>query len=183
MVNIVLTSPLQSISQSTPQPLNYDSNEHVTIFDSVDSVQQFPEIYSPLKEDSVKTDEYKDFIHQLYRFDKEKHIVLRRDTTVQEANEADEVKNNIRKKRTLIFRPVFVYKQQQIKKQKVIAAKKKIQEQKKQQVASSSVPANSSPHFVDSNNREYQQYNPYYYPYQYGQRYPYRGWMTVDFFY
>lgn len=82
------------------------------------------------------------------------------------------------RKRAITFRPLFVYKQQSIKKQRIKAEQQQQQQpqqpQQQQHYHSPTyVPANKSPTYTDSNNIIRQEYNPYYAPYQYGQRYPY----------
>lgn len=138
----------QQQSQTAPQHPG-----KVTGYDAQDVI---PQVVSPLKniEESQGNGQYVDFINQLYRFDRTKTAL------------------NHRQKRAIIFRPLFVYKQQKVHREKV-------REQKDLNAAanarsSSSISANQSPQYKDSQNNVYREYNSFYEPYRYGQRYPYR---------
>ena len=108
---------------------------------------------------------YVDFINTLYRFDRSKPAL-----------QFDEQPQQQRFKRAIIFRPMFVYKQQKVRKEKINA-------QRAQEAASnapqpskgSHVAANQSPYYKDKDNRVYKEYNSFYEPYRYGQRFPYRA--------
>lgn len=119
-----------------------------------------PQVQSPLaKPDrSQGNPQYVDFINNLYRFDRTKPA-LQFDSGVNQHQ---------RQKRAIIFRPMFVYKQQKVHKEKVNAEKKA--------AAAASVAANQSPHYKDKQNNVYKEYNSFYEPYRYGQRYPYRNY-------
>lgn len=74
-----------------------------------------------------------------------------------------------RQKRALIFRPMFVYKQQQVKKERVQMEKKKQQEA----AAAATIAANKAQTYKDKDNNKFKEYNTYYEPYRYGSQYPY----------
>lgn len=131
--------------QQTPsQPLR--RAEKVAGLETQDVV---PKQDSPLKNPgrAQSNPQYVDFINQLYRFDRTKPSLQHR------------------QKRALIFRPLFVYRQQKAQKQKVQA----------EQSAPSSPVSNQSQHYKDDKNKVYREYNSFYEPYRYGQRYPYRN--------
>lgn len=117
-----------------------------------------PQGGSPLKdlEQSQGNGQYVDFINQLYRFDRTKTAL------------------HHRQKRALVFRPMFVYRQQKVRKERV-QAEKAAAASAEQQSKTSYVSANQSPHYKDNQNQVYREYNSYYEPYRYGQRYPYRN--------
>lgn len=135
----------QQVVQQQPQIA-----EKVTGYDAQDVI---PQGGSPLKspDQSQGNQQYVDFINKLYRFDRTKPALQFES-------------GNGRQKRALVFRPMFVYKQQKVRREKVKAEKQ-----------ASSVPANQSPHYKDKDNHVYREYNSFYDPYRYGQRYPYQN--------
>lgn len=62
--------------------------------------------------------------------------------------------DTVRQKRVHVFRPLFVYREQQIKKKRIKATKPKATEKR-----------------PTAQRRAYSQYHPHYYPYQYGPKY------------
>ncbi|XP_059620247.1 uncharacterized protein LOC132264163 [Phlebotomus argentipes] len=146
----------------------------------------FPTAESPLTK-PIQSAEYVDFINKLYGHDHSKKPLTldAQASNVEQVRDISEevVDDHVREKRAIIFRPLFVYRQQQVRRQKIKDQRKKQQQQKPQASQSSSssskpsviVPANTS-HFIVYNNKIYQQYNPYYAPYQYGQKFPYQKW-------
>lgn len=76
---------------------------------------------------------------------------------------------NGRTKRAVIFRPLFVYRQQQVKRQRISDRSDNNQKSSSKPKTESKTKNSSS-----ENQRLYQRYNPNYAPYQYGQSYPYR---------
>ncbi|XP_055707600.1 uncharacterized protein LOC129804371 [Phlebotomus papatasi] len=136
----------------------------------------FPVAESPLKK-PVHSAEYVDFINKLYGHDTSKKPLTLDTLPVNPLRELPEedFEDHARDKRAIIFRPLFVYRQQQVRRQKLKEKRKQQQPQKSSSSSKPSVivPANTS-HFIVHNNKLYQQYNPYYAPYQYGQRYPYQ---------
>ncbi|XP_055687637.1 uncharacterized protein LOC129792536 [Lutzomyia longipalpis] len=140
----------------------------------------FPVADSPLDK-PIHSREYVDFINKLYSHDTSKiPIHLDPETTNERSSRSlseEELEDQVREKRAIIFRPLFVYKQQQIRREKLKDKRK--QSQSTQQTTTSKpnlyVPANHS-HYIIYNNKVYTQYNPYYAPYQYGQKFPYQKW-------
>ncbi|GAB0095537.1 hypothetical protein DMENIID0001_109320 [Sergentomyia squamirostris] len=144
------------------------------------SPEFFPTAESPLKQPH-HSPEYVDFINKLYGHDSSKKPIAVDEPTPGSRHlrdlSADKDLENLREKRAIIFRPLFVYKQQQIKKQK---RKEDKQKQKPKPAAATTTTAKPPPripanhgHYIVYNNKIYTQYNPYYAPYQYGQRFPY----------
>lgn len=139
----------QQQQQAQPQQ-PYTQPGKVTGYEPQDLI---PKVDSPLKdlEKSQENPQYVDFINKLYRFDRTKPAL----------------QNHSRQKRALIFRPLFVYRQQKAHKERVSTEKNS---------ARAAVSANKSQLYKDKDNRVYQEYNSYYDPYRYGQQYPYRNY-------
>lgn len=83
-----------------------------------------PQIFnynSPLKQpDSLRSRPYFDFLSTLYRHDTGKSDLFRPYQRYQRDVPATDPSQTLqRNKRAMIFRPLFVYKQQQIKRQKI----------------------------------------------------------------
>lgn len=146
--------PQQQYQYNQPQPAQpqqpYTKPGKVTGYEPQDLI---PKVESPLNDldKSQGNPQYVDFINKLYRFDRSKPAL----------------QNNSRQKRALIFRPLFVYRQQKARKEKIAAQK---------QPEKAAVQANKSQLYKDKDNHVYQEYNSYYDPYRYGQRYPYRNY-------
>lgn len=142
--------PVQQIQQPVPTPgkvTGYDANAVI------------PRVANPLNNlhESQSNPQYVDFINQLYRFDRTKSALQH--------------ESQHRQKRAIIFRPMFVYKQQKVKKEKVKAAKDA-------GVSSERPVANQAQYYKDKQNHVYKEYNSFYEPYRYGQRYPYRNYWS-----
>jgi hypothetical protein len=128
---------------------------------------------------------YDSFLRNLYKFDKNKnsdfevrkHLTKRDTSAVKEG--LDQLKKTDRQGRVLLFRPLFVYRQQELKKQRYIEKKRQeqhLQVNTKKPVELPSYPPKKyqqSIHYLPilkgSDNKLYQSYDPYYTPYQYGQ--------------
>lgn len=172
VLNVASARPLEDAE------LNSDGSHHVPIiqYDNADIV---PPGESPLKNlDKVQDNrQYVDFINELYRFDKTKDP-LKFDankkvttTTIDltpEYNPDYYEGSHSRRKRTLIFRPLFVYREQQVRRERVKAEVTTTQTPKR------SIPANKSQLYKDRKNKVYKEHNSFYDPYRYGQRFPYR---------
>ncbi|XP_075168213.1 limostatin isoform X2 [Haematobia irritans] len=79
---------------------------------------------SPLRQpDSLKTGPYLDFLSTLYRNDREKARYYQHRVKREIANEPAGPNN--RNRRAIVFRPLFVYKQQQIRRQQLQAERKR----------------------------------------------------------
>lgn len=74
-----------------------------------------------MKEESFKSKEYFDFLNHLYRHDRTKADLFEGNPTEAQPTfvHPDSSYTQQRQKRAIIFRPLFVYRQQQIKKQKL----------------------------------------------------------------
>ncbi|XP_075168212.1 limostatin isoform X1 [Haematobia irritans] len=77
---------------------------------------------SPLRQpDSLRSRPYFDFLSTLYRHDTEKSSLFQPyiSRSRREAVAATPVGNSDRSRRAIVFRPLFVYKQQEIRKQEL----------------------------------------------------------------
>lgn len=145
--------------QQPQQTLAVEQAQHPGKVTGYDAQAVIPPNGSPLKnlDESQGNPKYVDFINTLYRHDRTKQALHYEE-------------NQHRQKRALVFRPMFVYKQQKVHKEKVKA------EREAEAANRGSVAANQSPHYKDKQNNVYREYNSFYDPYRYGQRYPYRNY-------
>lgn len=77
---------------------------------------------SPLRQpDSLRSRPYYDFLSTLYRHDSDKSQLFRpyQRQRREAVNAPRTFLNNERSKRAILFRPLFVYKQQQVRKQQI----------------------------------------------------------------
>lgn len=152
--------PQQQFKQQQQQQIQPQHPGKVTGYQPEDVI---PQVTSPLnnRAQSQGNPQYVDFINKLYRFDRTKPAL--------------QFEGNRRQKRAIIFRPMFVYKQQKVKKERV-QAEKQASAQSAIPSKASGVPANQSQYYKDKQNHAFKEYNSFYEPYRYGQRYPYRNY-------
>lgn len=141
--------------QVQPQQQQYQPPAQKIGFEAQDIV---PAGKSPLKnlEEAQGNRQYVDFINQLYRLDRTKPAL--------------QFDSHHRQRRAIIFRPMFVYRQQKLRKERITAQKTT------PAPAKAEVAANQSQLYKDKQNHVYREYNSFYDPYRYGQRFPYRNY-------
>lgn len=157
----------QSLQQYQTQPQQqqqYQPTEKIG-FETPDLL---PAGKSPLKnlDEAQGNRQYVDFINQLYRLDRTKPA-LHFDNHGRQARQVSD-ESHSRQKRAIIFRPMFVYRQQKLRKERISGQKTTPAPPKTE------VSANKSQLYKDKQNHVYREYNSFYDPYRYGQRFPYR---------
>ncbi|KAH8284782.1 hypothetical protein KR054_000966, partial [Drosophila jambulina] len=116
LTSAVLLVLLAAMASAVPAPQQQDVPHNLL---DIETPNQFS-YNSPLAQpDSLKSRPYFDFLSTLYAHDTAKSNLFRPYSRQRREADAVEAKKLDRPRRAIVFRPLFVYKQQEIRKQEI----------------------------------------------------------------